>query len=54
LSYFAKPYFIIHDDWFDDDLEKNKLDVKNKKGEPNLINKLFTVENNFVIFKINP
>jgi hypothetical protein len=31
LSYFAKPNFIIYDEWFDDDLEKNKLDVKNKK-----------------------
>ena len=31
MSYFAKPNFIIYDEWFDDDLEKNKLDVKNKK-----------------------
>ena len=31
LSYFAKPKFIIYDEWFDDDLEKNKLDFKNKK-----------------------
>ena len=31
LSYFAKPNFIVYDEWFDDDLEKNKLDVKNKK-----------------------
>ena len=31
LSYFAKPNFIIYDEWFDDDLEKNKLEVKNKK-----------------------
>ena len=31
LSYFAEPNFIIYDDWFDDDLEKTKLDVKNKK-----------------------
>ena len=31
LSYFAKPNFIIYDEWFDDDLEKNKLDVINKK-----------------------
>ena len=31
LSYFAKPNFIIYDEWFDDDLEKNKYDIKNKK-----------------------
>ena len=31
MSYFAKPNFIVYDEWFDDDLEKNKLDVKNKK-----------------------
>ena len=31
LSYFAKPNFIIYDEWFDDNLEKNKLYVKNKK-----------------------
>ena len=31
MSYFAKPNFIVYDEWFDDDLKKNKLDVKNKK-----------------------
>ena len=31
LSYFAKPNFIVFDEWFDEDLEKTKLDVKNKK-----------------------
>ncbi len=31
LSYFAKPNFIIYDEWFDDNLQKNKLDVKNKQ-----------------------
>ena len=31
LSYFAKPHFLIYDEWFDDDLEKTKLDIKNKK-----------------------
>ena len=30
MSYFAKPNFIIYDKWFDDDLEKNKLNVKDK------------------------
>ena len=31
MSYFAKPHFIIYDEWFDDNLEKNKLDITNKK-----------------------
>jgi len=31
LSYFAKPNIIIYDEWFDDNLKKTKLDVKNKK-----------------------
>ena len=31
MSYFAKPNFIIYDEWFDNDLEKRKLEVKNKK-----------------------
>ena len=30
LSYFAKPKFIIYYEWFDDNLEKTQLDVKNK------------------------
>ena len=31
MSYFAKPNFIIYDEWFDYDLEKTKIDSKNKK-----------------------
>ena len=31
LSYFAKPNFIVYDEWFDNDFKKNKLHVKNKK-----------------------
>ena len=31
MSYFAKPNFLIYDEWFDDNFKKNKLDVKNKK-----------------------
>ena len=31
MSYFAKPNFIIYDEWFDDNLEKTKIEVKNKK-----------------------
>ena len=31
MSYFAKPNFIVYDEWFDNDLKKTKLTVKNKK-----------------------
>ncbi len=31
LSYFAKPNFIVYDEWFDDEYKKTKLDLKNKK-----------------------
>ena len=31
MSYFAKSNFIIYYEWFDEDLEQNKLDFKNKK-----------------------
>ena len=31
LSYFAKPNFIIYDEWFDDDFKKIENDFKNKK-----------------------
>ena len=31
LSYFAKPNFIVYDEWFDNDFKKTKLNVKNKK-----------------------
>ena len=31
MSYFAKPNFIVYDEWVDNDLKKTKLNVKNKK-----------------------
>ena len=31
LCYFAKPNFIVYDEWFYNDLKKTKLNVKNKK-----------------------
>ena len=31
LSYFAKPNFIVYAEWFDNDFQKTKLNVKNKK-----------------------
>ena len=31
MSYFAKPNFIVYDEWFDNDFKKTKLNYKNKK-----------------------
>ena len=31
MSYFAKPNFIVYDEWFDDNLEKTKRDNKKLK-----------------------
>ena len=31
MSYFAKPNFIVYDEWFDNDFKKTKLDFKNTK-----------------------
>ena len=31
MSYFAKPNFIVYDEWFDNDLKKITHDEKNKK-----------------------
>ena len=31
LSYFAKPNFIVYEEWFDNNFKKNKLSFKNKK-----------------------
>ena len=31
MSYFAKPNFIVYDEWFDNDLKKTKINVENKK-----------------------
>ena len=31
LSYFAKPNYIVYDEWFDNDFKKTKLKFKSKK-----------------------
>ena len=31
MSYFAKPYFIPYDEWFDNDLEKSKINTEDRK-----------------------
>ena len=32
MSYFAKPNFIVYDEWFDNDFKKPRINVKNKKN----------------------
>ena len=50
LSYFAKPNFIIYDEWFDDNLEKTKLYVKNKKIKTNSnIHDFFYEQSNYKV-----
>ena len=50
MSYFAKPNFIVYDEWFDNDLKKNKLDFKNKKTTNNSkIHKFFYEQSNYKI-----
>ena len=50
MSYFAKPNFILYDEWFDDNLEKNKIDIKNKKINPNSnIHEFFYLQSNYKI-----
>ena len=50
MSYFAKPNFIVYDEWFDDDLVQAKLNVKNKelKNFSN-IHEFFYIQSNFKI-----
>ena len=50
LSYFAKPNFIIYDEWFADDLEKTKLNSKNK-NEKNIsnIHEFFYLQSNYKV-----
>jgi len=50
LSYFAKPNFIVYDEWFDNDFKKTKLNVKNKKitNIPN-IHEFFYEQSNYKV-----
>ena len=45
LSYFAKPNFIVYDEWFDNDFKKSKLDFKNKKINSSKIHEFFLCTN---------
>ena len=50
MSYFAKPNFIVYDEWFDNDLKKTKLNVKNKKiTNISNINEFFYEQSNYKV-----
>ncbi len=48
LSYFAKPNFIVYDEWFDNDFKKTK--IKNKKITNNsIIHEFFYEQSNYKV-----
>ena len=51
MSYFAKPNFITYDEWFDDDLEKKKFDIKTKKKIKNTskVHEFFYEQSNYKV-----
>ena len=50
MSYFAKPNFIVYDEWFDNDLKKNKLVFKNKKiTNSSKIHEFFYEQSNYKV-----
>jgi len=50
LSYFAKPNFIVYDEWFDNDFKKTKLEFKNKKiTKRSKIHEFFYEQSNYKV-----
>ena len=50
MSYFAKPNFIVYDEWFDNDLIKTKLNIKNKKiKNSSKIHEFFFEQSNYKV-----
>ena len=50
MSYFAKSNFIIYNEWFDEDLEQNKLVFKNKKlKNTSKIHQFFYEQSNYKV-----
>ncbi len=50
MTYFAKPNFIIYDEWFDEDLKKKKIDfqIKNQKNILN-VHEFFYNQSNYLV-----
>ena len=50
MSYFAKPNFLVYDEWFDNDFKKTKLDFKNKKiTNSSKIHEFFYEQSNYKV-----
>ena len=50
LSYFAKPNFIVYEEWFDNDFKKIRLDFKNKKiTSSSKIHEFFYEQSNYKV-----
>ena len=50
MSYFAKPNFIVYDEWFDNYFKKSKLDFKNKKiTNSSKIHEFFYEQSNYKV-----
>ena len=49
LSYFAKPNFIVYDEWFDNDFQKNKPNVKKKITNISKIHQFFYEKSNYKV-----
>ena len=50
MSYFAKPNFIVYDEWFDNDFKKTKLDFKNNKlTNSSKIHEFFYEQSNYKV-----
>ena len=47
MSYFAKPNYLVYDEWFDYDLENNKIDVKKKIKSISNIHEFFYEQSNY-------
>ena len=50
MSYFAKPNFIVYDEWFDNDFQKTKINVNNKKiTNISKIHEFFYEQSNYIV-----
>ena len=50
MFYFAKPIFVIYDEWFDNDFKKTKLNFKNKKiTNISKIHEFFYAQSNYKV-----
>ena len=50
MSYFAKPNFIVYDEWFDNEFKKTKLDLKDKKlKNSSKIHEFFYEQSNYKV-----